>query len=113
MIPPQCLDYRRTGYRDTVVIEGKSTAAVRGKVVAQLSWCKENSCVGGSSELPSSVEDEWRHRRGALRDAERAARIESSACFTVASVHLGAGAESQSHSLEVAIHSPPRTPSLR
>lgn len=94
-------------YRDTVVIEGKSTAALRGKVVAELSRRKENSCVGGCSELPSSVGDEWRHSRGALWDAERAARIESGACFTVASVHLGAGAESQSHSLEVAIHFTP------
>lgn len=89
-----------------MVIEEKSTAAVRGKVVAELSRCTENSCVSSSSELPSSVEDEWRRRRDARWDAERAARIESGTCFTAAFVHLGAGAESQSHSLEVAIHFP-------
>lgn len=63
-----------------------------------------------SSDLPSTVEDEWWRRRGALWDAERAARIESGTCFTVAFVHLGAAAESQSHSLEVGIHSPPARP---
>lgn len=52
------------------------------------------------------MENEWRRRRGALWDAERAARVENAACFTAAF-----GAESQSLSLEVAIHpTPPNLP---